>query len=179
MDKVAQLDPRNNALDIVNNLKQSVAKPVEQLRDPDVSYDEASSALSEIRNAIGAASAAYPGTGVKHDLSQITSQLGLPLEKQGEQGEKGEQNDLDKVGHVLADVIKDVIEAVFNLKDDLKKLPLIGSLIVEIDTGLNTLLVGLQLVLTGVVQVLQGLLKGVSGLLQQLGNGLTFGLVFG
>ncbi|OCF43258.1 hypothetical protein I317_02968 [Kwoniella heveanensis CBS 569] len=163
MDKVAQLDPRNNALDIVNNLKQSVAKPFEQLRNPDVSYDEASSALSEIRNAIGAASAAYPSTGVKHDLSQITSQLGLPLEKQGKEGE---QNDLDKVGHALADVIKDVVEAVFNLKGDLKKLPLIGSLIVEIDTGLNTLLVGLQLVLTGVVQVLQGLLKGVSGLLQ-------------
>ncbi|WVF70997.1 hypothetical protein IAT40_005793 [Kwoniella sp. CBS 6097] len=177
MDKIAQLDPRNNALDIVNNLKQSVAKPVEQLRNPDVSYHDASSALSEIRNAIGAASAAYPGTGVKHDLSEITSKVGLPLENQGKK--EGDQNDLDKVGNVLAEVIKDVVEAVFNLKDDLKKLPLIGSLLVEIDTGLNTLLVGLQLVLTGVVQVLQGLLKGVSGLLQQLGNGLTFGLIFG
>ncbi|WRT65993.1 uncharacterized protein IL334_002944 [Kwoniella shivajii] len=166
------MDPRDSALDLSQKLKEQIAKPVEILRNPDITYDDASNALSSIRNAIAGASAKFPSAGVKHDLSQLTKQAGSPLEDK-------DGNDLDKVGGVLADVIKDVVEAVMNIKDDLKKMPLIGSLILEIDTGLNTLLVGLQLVLSGVVEVLRGLLSGVSGLLQNLGNGLTFGLIFG
>ncbi|WWC60622.1 uncharacterized protein I303_103196 [Kwoniella dejecticola CBS 10117] len=166
------MDPRDSALDVSQKLKEQIAKPVETLRNPEVTYDEASNALSEIRNAIVKANAQFPTAGVKHDLSQLTKQVGLPLEKKGD-------DDLNKVGGVLADVIRDIVQAVMEIKDDLKKMPLIGSLIVEIDTGLNTLLVGLQLVLAGVVEVLRGLLSGVSGLLKNLGNGLTFGLIFG
>ncbi|WWC88179.1 uncharacterized protein L201_003084 [Kwoniella dendrophila CBS 6074] len=169
------MDPKDSALDVSQKLKEQIAKPIETLRNPDVSYDDASEALSTIRNSIAKANAQFPTAGVKHNLSELTKQVGLPLESQGKDG----GNDLDKVGNVLADVIKDIVEAVMNIKDDLKKMPLIGSLIVEIDTGLNTLLVGLQLVLSGVIEVLRGLVSGVSGLLKNLGNGLTFGLIFG
>ncbi|WWC68341.1 uncharacterized protein I206_102266 [Kwoniella pini CBS 10737] len=166
------MNPKDSALDVSQKLKEQIAKLIEILRNPEVNDDEASKALSKIRNSIGKANTQFPTTGVKHNLSHLTKQVGLPLENP-------KDDDLNKVGSVLADVIKDIIEAVMNIKDDLKKMPLIGSLIVEIDTGLNTLLVGLQLVLSGVVEVLRGLLSGVSGLLKNLGNGLTFGLIFG
>ncbi|WVW80467.1 hypothetical protein I302_102449 [Kwoniella bestiolae CBS 10118] len=165
------MNPKDSALDVSQKLKEGIAQPIEALRNPDVTYDDASSALSTIRNSIAKANAQFPAAGVKHDLSQLTKQVGLPLESAD-----GDEN---KVGGVLADVIRDIVEAVGNIKDELKKMPLIGSLILEIDTGLNTLLVGLQLVLAGVVEVLRGLLSGVAGLLKNLGNGLTFGLIFG
>ncbi|WWC96636.1 hypothetical protein V866_003508 [Kwoniella sp. B9012] len=143
------MNPKDSALDVSQKLKEGIAKPIETLRDPNVSYDDASEALGAIRNSIAKANAQFPVA--------------------------GNDDDLNKVGGVLADVIRDIVEAVMNIKEELKKMPLIGSLILEIDTGLNTLLVGLQLVLAGVVEVLRGLLSGVSGLLKNLGNGLTFG----
>ncbi|KAK6907670.1 hypothetical protein I203_101668 [Kwoniella mangroviensis CBS 8507] len=162
------MNPKDSALDVSQKLKEGIAKPTETLRNPDVSYADASEALGAIRNSIAKANAQFPAAGVKHDLSQLTKQVGLPLENKND-------DDLNKVGGVLADVIRDIVEAVMNIKEELKKMPLIGSLILEIDTGLNTLLVGLQLVLAGVVEVLRGLLSGVSGSLKNLGNGLTFG----
>jgi len=65
-------------------------------------------------------------------------------------------------------------------------------LIIAIDGGLNTLLLGVEIVLVGeslisfrfncwrpgVIQIVQGLLVGLSGLLASLGGGLLAGMSF-
>ena len=96
------------------------------LRTPDVSAGDAQSALQSIVNAIGAASAAVPGstTSAKRALAE-----GRSVESRDVTVELAERqaDDLEIVGRVLAEIITDLVEAIAGLADDLKGLPLIVS----------------------------------------------------
>ncbi|WVQ75028.1 hypothetical protein IAR50_004637 [Cryptococcus sp. DSM 104548] len=98
-------------------------------------------------------------------------------EEKDPKDEPASKEDLDQVGEILANVVGDVNKAVDGLTDDLKKLPLVGALIGEIDDGLKTLLFGVEVVLKGVLQVVQGLLSGLTSTLGGLGGGLLGGLL--
>ncbi|ODO06846.1 hypothetical protein I350_04206 [Cryptococcus amylolentus CBS 6273] len=97
--------------------------------------------------------------------------------KEDEKEEPASNEDVNKVGEVLAGVVEDVNKAVDGLTDDLKKLPIVGALIGEIDDGLKTLLFGVEIVLKGVLQVVQGLLSGLTGVLGGVGGSLLGGLL--
>ncbi|TYJ57793.1 hypothetical protein B9479_001403 [Cryptococcus floricola] len=97
--------------------------------------------------------------------------------KEDEKEEPASNEELNKVGEVLAGVVEDVNKAVDGLTDDLKKLPIVGALIGEIDDGLKTLLFGVEIVLKGVLQVVQGLLSGLTGVLGGVGGSLLGGLL--
>ncbi|WVQ96968.1 hypothetical protein IAU59_004077 [Kwoniella sp. CBS 9459] len=162
------LAKRAAPVDVVNALQSAIASPISTLKTPDVSAADAAAALTSIKSAITQATADLPtAPASKRDFGGALALERALAERQSE--------DLEIVGAVLAQVIKDILEAVEGLADDLKGLPLIGAIIIDIDFGLDTLLLGLQLVLAGVVEILQGLLSGVAGLLQSLGNGLLAG----
>lgn len=126
---------------------------------------DAQSALQSIVNAISSASAAVPGSTTS--TKRAPAVAGANLESRDLTVELAERqaDDLSIVGAVLAEIITDIVEAVAGLADDLKALPLIvsfplyitrdvadwvqGALIIAIDGGLNTLLVGVQVVLVG------------------------------
>ncbi|OCF43259.1 hypothetical protein I317_02969 [Kwoniella heveanensis CBS 569] len=169
------LTKRAAPVDVVNALRSAIASPISTLKTPNVSAEDAAAALTSIKSAITQATADLPtapvSAGAKRDDFGSVRALERALAER-------QADDLEVVGAVLAEIIKDIIEAVEGLADELKKLPLIGAIIIDIDFGLNTLLLGLQLVLAGVVEILRGLLSGVAGLLQNLGNGLLDGLIF-
>ncbi|OCF56734.1 hypothetical protein L486_05588 [Kwoniella mangroviensis CBS 10435] len=171
---MVEVEKRATALDVVNELQSAIAGPITTLKTANVSSDDAQTALTSIKSAItDATSAIGSATASKRDLVAFESR---------------QADDLAIVGSVLAQVIQDIVEAVEGLADDLKGLPLInvhrltlvvkGAIIIDIDFGLNTLLLGVELVLAGVVEILRGLLSGVADLLQSLGNGLLAGLIF-
>ncbi|WVW80465.1 hypothetical protein I302_102447 [Kwoniella bestiolae CBS 10118] len=164
--KPVVVEKRATALDVVTGLQSAISGPITTLKTSNVSSDDALSALTSIKSAITEATASIgTATASKRDLASV--------------GIDGRQvDDLATVGEVLAEVIKDIVEAVEGLADELRKLPLIGAIIIDIDFGLNTLLLGVQLVLAGVVEILRGLLSGVADLLNSLGNGLLAGLIF-
>ncbi|WWC96634.1 hypothetical protein V866_003506 [Kwoniella sp. B9012] len=161
---MVEVEKRATALDVVNELQSAIAGPITTLKTANVSSDDAQAALTSIKSAItDATSAIGSATASKRDLVALESR---------------QADDLAIVGSVLAQVIQDIVEAVEGLADDMKGLPLIGAIIIDIDFGLNTLLLGVELVLAGVVEILRGLLSGVADLLQSLGNGLLAGLIF-
>ncbi|WWC60623.1 uncharacterized protein I303_103197 [Kwoniella dejecticola CBS 10117] len=158
------MEKRATAVDVVNTLQSAIADPINVLKTPDVSQEDALAALTSIKSAITDATSAIGSATAKRAL--LADGVGALMRK---------RDDLSVVGQVLAEVIKDIVEAVEGLADDLKGLPLIGAIIIDIDFGLNTLLLGVELVLAGVVEILRGLLSGVANLLQNLGNGLLAG----
>ncbi|WVF70996.1 hypothetical protein IAT40_005792 [Kwoniella sp. CBS 6097] len=166
------LAKRAGPVDVVDALQSAIASPISTLKTPNVSAEDAAAALTSIKSAITQATADLPTSSAtsKRELGSVLALERALAERQSE--------DLEKVGAVLAEIIKDIIEAVEGLADELKKLPLIGAIIIDIDFGLNNLLLGLQLVLAGVLEILRGLLSGLAGLLQNLGNGLLAGLIF-
>ncbi|WRT65992.1 uncharacterized protein IL334_002943 [Kwoniella shivajii] len=164
--KPIAIEKRATAVDVVSTLQNVIAGPITTLKSSDVSAADATSALVSIKSAISVATVSIGSATAKRDLEGLASSLSLE-----------KRDDLSIVGQVLAEVIKDIVVAVEGLADDLKGLPLIGALIIDIDFGLNTLLLGVELVLAGVIEILQGLLSGVANLLQNLGNGLLAGLI--
>ncbi|WVQ85795.1 hypothetical protein IAT38_007963 [Cryptococcus sp. DSM 104549] len=163
VDDVANLLKRDSVLDVANALKSAVADPIATLNTPNVSQDDATSALTSIKAAIASATTSIgTATAARRSLGAVSDDL-------------AKRDDLNEVGEVLANVIEDLVKAIEQLADDLKSFPLIGALIIDIDGGLHTLLLGVEIVLKGVIQILQGLLKGLGDLLSSLGNGLLAG----
>lgn len=91
--------------------------------------DEAQSALQSIVDAINAATAAVPGATTSAKRSLMAAIQGQELESRDLSTElAGRQaDDLEIVGRVLAEIITDIVEAISELADDLKGLPLIVS----------------------------------------------------
>ncbi|WWC68342.1 uncharacterized protein I206_102267 [Kwoniella pini CBS 10737] len=155
-------EKRASSVDVVNTLQNAISGPITTLKTSNISQEDAIAALTSIKSAITDATSSINTVTTKRDLINNYENL-------------SKRDDLSIVGQVLAQVIKDIVEAVEGLADDLKSLPLIGAIIIDIDFGLNTLLLGVELVLTGVIEILQGLLSGIANLLQNLGNGLLAG----
>jgi hypothetical protein len=139
----AALAKRDTIEEVVNTLKSSVvsilsstcmirqltqqAGPVNTLKNPEVTALEAQSALQSIVNAISAANAAVPGSG----LSAKRSIQAADVEARSTGLSERQADDLEIVGRVLAEIITDLVEAIAGLADDLKGLPLIVSLLVH------------------------------------------------
>lgn len=140
-----QVQKRQTVVEVVDDLKSSVvshlsyfascpfltrqAGPVTTLRNPDVTAVEAQSALQSIVDAINAATAAVPGSTTSAKRALDAAIQGKKLESREFSTELAERqaDDLEIVGRVLAEIITDIVEAIAELADDLKGLPLIVS----------------------------------------------------
>lgn len=92
--------------------------------------DDAQSALQSIVDAINAANVAVPGstTSAKRALAAAVQGKQFESRELSTELAKRQADDLEIVGAVLAEIITDIVEAIAELADDLKALPLIVSI---------------------------------------------------
>ncbi|KAL7423597.1 hypothetical protein Q5752_001178 [Cryptotrichosporon argae] len=168
-----ELGKRDSVVSVIDSFNSTITPTIQALADAasagTLNETSAESYLSTIYSDLNAAASAVSGTSAKRAFATPPSPPGPPA--------LAKRDDLDEVGAVLAAVIEELVDAIEQIADDLKAIPLIGELIIDIDVGLDTLLKGVEEVLDGVVEVLAGLLKGVSAILAGLGNGLTAALL--
>lgn len=91
---------------------------------------DAQSALQSILDAINAANAAVPGSTTSAKRALLAAAQGKPIEARDDVSVDlvdRQADDLEIVGRVLAEIITDIVEAIAELADDLKGLPLIVS----------------------------------------------------